>query len=86
MTDGRDNLAGVVHGPDERQDLLVLAHPVRACNASGDHDGVEIFRLQVGRLHVDLARIRMFRTVDPLLMPREDDLGTFLDQSIIRDP
>src|SRR2546427_3431929 len=86
VADRCNDLAGVVHRPDESQDLLVLAHPVRACDPSGDDDGVEILRLQVGRFHVDFARIRVFRTVDPLLVPRKDDLGPFLNQPIVRDP
>ncbi len=64
----------------------MLAHPIRPRDPSGDYDGIEILRLQVGRLHVYLARIGVFGTVDPLLVSREDNLGPFFDQTIVRDP
>src|SRR5205807_4391161 len=86
MTNRCDDLAGVVHRSDKGQDLLVLAHPVRSRDPSWNYDGVEILRLQVGRFHVDFARIGVLGTIDPLLVPREDDLGTLLDQTIVRNP
>src|SRR2546428_4727272 len=86
VADRGNDFATFVHRADERQDLLVLAHPIRARDAPGDHDGVEILRLQGCGRHVDLARVRVLRRVGPLLVTCEDHLGPFLHEPVVWHP